>query len=62
MCVCYAGDGGKVKDLDRLVTEKAGFASAFTICGQTYSRKVDIECVAVLSSLGASLHKVFNNY
>uniref|UniRef100_A0A1B6F9S4 Adenylosuccinate lyase n=1 Tax=Cuerna arida TaxID=1464854 RepID=A0A1B6F9S4_9HEMI len=54
----FNGDGNKVKELDRLVTQKAGFPSAFTICGQTYSRKVDVECVGVLASLGASLHKM----
>uniref|UniRef100_A0A1B6MKD4 Adenylosuccinate lyase n=2 Tax=Graphocephala atropunctata TaxID=36148 RepID=A0A1B6MKD4_9HEMI len=54
----FNGDGEKVKELDRLVTQKAGFPSAYTICGQTYTRKVDVECVGVLASLGASLHKM----
>ncbi|XP_054273236.1 adenylosuccinate lyase [Macrosteles quadrilineatus] len=54
----FNGNGEKVKALDRLVTEKAGFPSAFTICGQTYTRKVDVECVAVLASLGATVHKM----
>lgn len=31
---------------------------AFIITGQTYTRKVDIEVLSVLASLGASVHKV----
>lgn len=54
----FNGDGAKVKQLDRLVTEMAGFASSFTISGQTYSRKVDVEVVNVLASLGATIHKL----
>lgn len=54
----FTGDGEKVKTLDRLVTQKAGFKSAYIICGQTYTRKVDVECVLALSSLGSTVHKV----
>lgn len=54
----FNGDSTKVKQLDILVTKMAGFSSAFTICGQTYTRKLDIECVSVLSSLAASVHKI----
>ena len=52
------GDHEKVKQADRLVTKMAGFNSSFIICGQTYTRKLDIECVNALSSLAASVHKV----
>lgn len=31
---------------------------AYMVTGQTYSRKVDIGVLAVLASLGASIHKV----
>ena len=31
---------------------------AFIICGQTYTRKVDVDCLSVLASLGSSIHKV----
>ena len=30
----------QVKDLDRLVTAKAGFSRSYMVTGQTYSRKV----------------------
>ncbi|XP_046399485.1 adenylosuccinate lyase [Ischnura elegans] len=54
----FNGDGAKVKKLDELVTSMAGFKSSFVISGQTYTRKVDVEVVSSLSSLGASVHKI----
>ena len=45
--------------LDQLVTEMAGFNSHYLVTGQTYSRKVDLDCLSDLGSLGASVHKVF---
>ncbi|PSN58307.1 Adenylosuccinate lyase [Blattella germanica] len=54
----FNGDSCKVKKLDELVTQMAGFQRSFIICGQTYTRKVDVECIAVLSSLGATVHKI----
>ncbi|CAL1678695.1 unnamed protein product [Lasius platythorax] len=53
----FNGDAEKVKRLDDLVTKMAGFEKHYTVTGQTYSRKVDIECLNVLSSLGATVHK-----
>uniref|UniRef100_A0A8C4L8D9 Adenylosuccinate lyase n=1 Tax=Equus asinus TaxID=9793 RepID=A0A8C4L8D9_EQUAS len=54
----FEGDHQKVEQLDKMVTEKAGFKRAFIITGQTYTRKVDIEVLSVLASLGASVHKI----
>ncbi|SPP83194.1 adenylosuccinate lyase [Drosophila guanche] len=54
----FNGDGKKVKQLDQLVTELAGFQKAYAVTGQTYTRKVDVEIVAALSSLGTSIHKM----
>ncbi|XP_014648718.1 PREDICTED: adenylosuccinate lyase isoform X2 [Ceratotherium simum simum] len=54
----FEGDDQKVEQLDKMVTEKAGFKRAFIITGQTYTRKVDIEVLSVLASLGASVHKI----
>ena len=48
----------QVEELDRMVTEMAGFSKAFIICGQTYTRKIDVEVINVLASFGASIHKV----
>lgn len=54
----FEGDSQKVKKLDLLVAKLAGFSSAYAVTGQTYSRKVDIEVVSALSSLGATIHKM----
>ncbi|XP_014252646.1 adenylosuccinate lyase [Cimex lectularius] len=54
----FNGDEKKVKELDKLVTNLAGFDSPFLICGQTYTRKMDLEVVSALSSMGASVHKM----
>ncbi|GIY22847.1 adenylosuccinate lyase [Caerostris darwini] len=48
----------QVKELDKLVTQMAGFTRAYTVCGQTYSRKVDCNVIYALASLAASVHKI----
>lgn len=47
-----------MKQLDDLVTKMAGFEKRYAVTGQTYSRKVDVECLNALASLGATVHKV----
>ena len=54
----FNGDHEKVKALDQLVTEKAGFSDAFTITSQTYSRKIDISVANVLASFGATCSRI----
>jgi adenylosuccinate lyase len=54
----FEGDESKVRALDQLVTKYAGFERSFIICGQTYSRKVDADCLLALSSLGGTVHKL----
>ncbi|KAL4658109.1 adenylosuccinate lyase isoform X4 [Arapaima gigas] len=54
----FQGDHDKVEELDRMVTEMAGFKKAYLVTGQTYSRKVDIDTLSVLASLGATVHKI----
>ncbi|KAI1302329.1 Adenylosuccinate lyase [Halotydeus destructor] len=54
----FNGDEDKVRRLDDLVTKYAGFSRSFLICGQTYTRKVDADCLSVLASLGSSVHKL----
>ena len=53
------GDHAKVEHyLDELVTRKAGFTSVYQITGQTYSRKLDVDIVSPLASLGCSCGKI----
>lgn len=51
-----------MKRLDELVRVAAGFDQSFLICGQTYTRKQDLEVVNAIASLGASVHKVRRNW
>lgn len=53
----FEGDHGKVRELDRLVTERMGFARTFAVTGQTYPRKLDFRVTQVLSSIAQSTHK-----
>lgn len=53
----FEGDHEKVRQLDRLVTEKMGFDKSYPVTGQTYSRKVDAQILATLSGIGQSTHK-----
>ncbi|KAL1494097.1 hypothetical protein ABEB36_009748 [Hypothenemus hampei] len=54
----FDGDNQKVVDLDRRVAKLSGFESVYPVTGQTYSRKVDVEVVATLASLGSTIHKM----
>jgi adenylosuccinate lyase len=54
----FNNDNSKVKELDKLVTKKAGFKSSFLLCGQTYTRKSDVDVLSVLASFGSSAHKI----
>lgn len=54
----FDGDHDKVKRLDRMVTEAFGFDSAFTITGQTSTRKLDSRVAALLSGICQSASKM----
>lgn len=53
----FHGDHAKVRQLDRRVAEKFGFAEVYPVTGQTYSRKVDSQVLDSLSGLSQSAHK-----
>ena len=48
----------QVKSLDKAVTELCGFPFAYPVSSQTYSRKIDIDVLSPLASLGATAHKI----
>jgi adenylosuccinate lyase len=54
----FNGDHEKVEKLDELVTEKAGFDSAFIISSQTYSRKIDVDVANALGSFGSTCERI----
>ncbi|KAF7364826.1 Adenylosuccinate lyase [Mycena venus] len=54
----FDGDHEKVEALDKRVTQLSGFEYAYPVTSQTYSRKIDIDVLAPLASLGATAHKL----
>jgi len=57
----FGGDHEKVKRLDRMVTERMGFARSWPVTGQTYPRKQDFTVLAALAGLGQSAAKFGND-
>lgn len=57
----FSGDQEKVKQLDRLIAKKMGFAGCYPVSGQTYSRKTDTRVMNVLAGIAASAHKMSND-
>lgn len=54
----FDGDHEKVRQLERLVCRKMGFADSYAVTGQTYPRKIDAQVLAVLSGIAQSTHKM----
>ena len=54
----FAGDHGKVQELEVRVANKIGFETSYAVSGQTYSRKVDSQIVDALSGVAQSAHKM----
>ncbi|KAK5136694.1 adenylosuccinase ade13 [Meristemomyces frigidus] len=54
----FKGDHAKVRELDRLVTEAAGFAGASRTTTQTYSRKIDVDVIHALASFGCTAERI----
>lgn len=53
----FHGDHDKVELLDETVVKLLGFEHVYPVTGQTYSRKIDIDVLSPLASLGATAHK-----
>jgi adenylosuccinate lyase len=57
----FDGDHARVEELDRRVTQRMGFSSAFRVTGQTYTRKVDDGVLHALCGIAQSAHKFTND-
>ena len=57
----FDGDHAKVERLDKMVTERFGFAESYAVTGQTYPRKVDAAVVGTVAGVAASVHKFCND-
>ena len=53
----FDGDHAKVEALDRMVAEAFGFAEAYSVSGQTYTRKVDAQVLATLGGIAETAHR-----
>lgn len=53
----FRGDHAKVRELDRRVTQAMGFDASVAVSGQTYTRKLDAQVLAVVSGFAASAAK-----
>lgn len=53
----FEGDHAAVDALDQRVCEKMGFARAYNVTGQTYTRKVDSQVIDTLGGISQSAHK-----
>lgn len=54
----FAGDHEKVRELDSRVAAGLGFAGSVAVSGQTYTRKLDSQILALLSGVAESCHKM----
>ena len=53
----FHGDHALVRQLEQLVARRLGFDASYAVTGQTYSRKVDVQVIDVLSGVAQSAHK-----
>ena len=52
------GDGGKIDEMNRRIAARFGFERCFSVCGQTYPRKVDSRILSCLSAIGQSAYRM----
>ncbi|MCP1225788.1 adenylosuccinate lyase [Sebaldella sp. S0638] len=57
----FNGDFDTVRELDKMVTKKAGFKKLQGVTGQTYDRKIDSHILELLSNIAQSAHKFTND-
>ena len=57
----YNGDESKIDEMNRLISRDFGFERCFSVCGQTYPRKLDSRILNVLSSIGQSCYRMAND-
>ena len=54
----FGGNSEKVRQLERSIADKLGFANTYSVTGQTYPRKIDSQVVDAVSGVAQSLHKI----
>ncbi len=54
----FDGDHEKIRELERRLCARIGFAASFPVTGQTYPRKQDSQVLAALAGIAESCHKM----
>ena len=54
----FEGDGGRIDEMNRRIAARFGFERCFSVCGQTYPRKVDSRILSCLSAIGQSAYRM----
>ena len=57
----FNGDEGKIDEMNRMISRDFGFERCFSVCGQTYPRKLDSRILNVLSAIGQSCYRMAND-
>lgn len=57
----FNGDSRKVKELEKRVVSKMGYAKVYGVTGQTYPRKFDYNVLCVLSQIAQSAYRFSND-
>ena len=57
----FNGDTAKIDEMNRMISSDFGFSKCFSVCGQTYPRKLDSRILNVLSSIGQSCYRMAND-
>ena len=57
----FAGDTAKIDEMNRKISADFGFESCYSVCGQTYPRKLDSRILNVLSSIAQSCYRMAND-
>lgn len=53
----FDGNHARVRELDRIVTARMGFAVSIPVSGQTYSRKIDAQVLGAVAGVAATASK-----
>ena len=57
----FEGDEEKIDKMNELIAKDFGFKECFSVCGQTYPRKLDSRILNALSSIAQSAYKTAND-
>ena len=57
----FDGDTAEIDEMNRMISRDFGFDKCFSVCGQTYPRKLDSRILNCLSSIAQSCYRMAND-